>query len=79
VGEVGDERLAIAWIASNQIVIHGALSAHISDSSGLMNIKMGWGAMDGIAQSAAILRIRFRRFELEVRAWGCRRVNPMPG
>src|SRR4029453_15036267 len=49
-GQIGEYRYPVAGITANEVVIHRALRPHVGHRSRLMNIEVGWGAVDRIAE-----------------------------
>src|SRR5262249_57017381 len=60
VRQVGDDALpTVAWVASNQVVIHTALGTHVGCRARLMHIKECWGTQHAVAEHPATLRGSF--------------------
>ena len=38
--QVGDDRVAIPGVASDQVVVHGALGGHVGDGPRLMDVEV---------------------------------------
>src|SRR5215510_6781489 len=57
VRQVGDDGLAtVAWVASNQVVIHTALGTHVGCRTRLMHVKVRWGTQHAVAEHPTPLR-----------------------
>src|SRR5262249_35812236 len=72
VGEVRDNGPpTVHRVAADEIIVHTALGAHIGYGSRLVHIKVCWRAQDAIPQHPAMLGIKFRGAQLEVRRSPC--------
>jgi len=47
--QVWDDRVAIAGIASDQVIVHRALRGHIRDGPGLVDIEVCWRTQHPVA------------------------------
>ncbi len=66
VGQVRDNRLPIAGVTADQIIIHRSLRRHIGDGSRLMHIEMRRGAQDAVTQGASPFGIGLGGLELKL-------------
>src|SRR5437879_4485276 len=57
VGEVGNDRLPVAGVAADQVVVHGPLRPDVGDSARLVNVEMRGRACHAVAEGAAGLGI----------------------
>lgn len=69
VGQIGNDGLAaVPRIASDQIVEHRRHRAQVVERARLMQVEMRRAVSDAHAQHTAVLRVRSRRREVELRA-----------